>query len=129
MPATGGNYGGAGPNVSGTGDSGVADNDDGSKRRELLHLAVSVAGPVALTIVFLISMDIRGDGDFAPGQGAGFASGTRRALGLYGAALLAFVILGTLKCRGAAAKLGFAVVSLGVCAFMMFFAFFSQMAP
>ena len=93
------------------------------------HFALSVVGPVVLTIVFLVAMEIRGNGDFAPGQGAAFARGTTWAFRSFGAALLGFVIWGTLRCRREATQFAFAVVSLSVSAFMMFLAFFSQMAP
>ena len=48
---------------------------------------------------------------------------------LYGAALLAFVVRGTWKCRTDLAKVAFAAVSIAASLVLMFVAFFSQMAP
>jgi hypothetical protein len=126
--ATAGTYGRTGPNVSVSADSVVPDSGDGSSGGEKRHLALAVVGPVLLTILFLVVMEMRGDGDFAPGQGAGYARRTMVAFALYGVALLALVVWGTSKCRHAATKVIFAVVSLCVSVVLMFFAFFSQMA-
>ena len=90
---------------------------------------MAAAGPLLITILFLVFTEIRGEGDFAPGEGAGAARRTMAAFALYGAALLFFVIRGTWKSRGTLRKTVFAAVSLAASMFLMFLAFFSQMAP
>ena len=103
--------------------------DDPERSDGWRRLPLAVIGPVAITLVYLMVETLRGEEQFAPGEGAGAAARDLLAFALYGAALLAFAVRGTAKCQGGPPKAAFATVSLGVSLVLMFVAFFSQMAP
>jgi len=96
---------------------------------DLLYLPLAVVGPIVVTVAYVFATLVQGEAHERAGQGAGAAMRDKLEFGLYGAALFALVIWGTLKCRNAFAKFMFAVVSFLASLTLMFFAFFSRMAP
>ena len=104
-------------------------SDDRAPRRDWRWLLLAVVGPVAISVLFIILMAIRGEEHFAPGEGAGAAARTMMLFALYGVALLAFVAFGATRCRHPVSRTFFVLVSLPVSAFVAFITFFSQMAP
>ena len=93
------------------------------------RLLLAFAGPFAISVLYLVLMAIRGEEDFAPGEGAGAAMRTMLFFLLYGVALLGFTAYGALRCRHPLTRTFFVLISLPVSAFAAFVTFFSQMAP
>ena len=102
-------------------------SDAPSPSRDRRYLALAVVGPVALTVLYLVVMEMRGEERFAPGEGAGAARRAMQAFWLYGAALLALIIGGTIS-SPRPTKASFAALSTCVSLVLMVIAFFVQMA-
>ena len=103
-------------------------SDPPAPSRDWRYFALAMAGPVALTLLYLVVMEVRGEERFAPGEGAGAARRAMLAFWIYGVSLLALVIGGTIASPRPATKLRFAALAACSSLVLMVIAFFSQMA-
>lgn len=101
--------------------------DNSRVTRTAPAMGAALFGPVALTILYLVVADLLRDLTGATGYAR--ANLDRDTYAAYVLMLVAYVIVGTWKCRGENLRALFACVSIVACLFNMFLAFFGQMAP
>lgn len=95
--------------------------------RAVPALVAALLGPLAITIFYLVVASLLRDLTGATGYARANLDLTTYAA--YVVVLAAYVIVGTLKCRGETLRVLFALVAIVASLFDLFLAFFGQMAP